>query len=410
MRDKYTLPAWTFVVPAGKAVMKVLPAYDNAFLMTPSLTVIAASNGSTRGRNSRLVDDVAAISNDSAVAADGNSGIVRFRVPSIAQAWRTQSQCFVANVPRSDAITLLSVVDGDVYVGCYGGKLIRLAAADGRVLATKVVAPVDRFTAIRLLPHGVLSVEGMASGASLRSWLTLVRRSDFAAVVQPRQDTQFVGVVGATAVLDDLCCLGRGMTYRPATIVRVDLNTGTAEPPVDLRPDAAAHPSNRLPLGIGWNAATIAHDHLLLSVTPTLYDYGDPRHLRRQPVRLITDLATLPTYFGNGVAFITRQAARGALVGALVDLTKRPIHTRKTFALQYPPVIGRDPVVAQAFSLWTSVGGAIGAEFVRVSDGAVIVPPSGCELVASTQAQAFALCSARAGAAARQYVAAFAFP
>lgn len=354
----------------------------------------------------------------SVVYADSKSGVIRARIVDGTVEWTRDALCPIDPQVKWSGIRRIDAVGSDVYVECAPDVLIRLDASTGTLRArSSVFKDGARVSSIAELSNGAIAVTGWADGATLTQQLSLVRRSDLRHIIPQRSDTEALGAVGATAVLNDYCCFGRPDEYRPATILLVNLLDSTIADPIDLRPDPDYFTSPR-PVGQDANAAVIGSS-LYLSVAPMLYDYGDARHPALKPLRLADTLAETATFLANGRAALRLRARDGAIEDEFVDLQSHPMrvlwHEIETadderIRSSSGPVIGYDAHAAPdvvRLSVWDSVAGV---EFVRVVDGASVATQGSCPNFASDGRVVVVLCTSQMGSGIRRYLESFTFP
>lgn len=403
---------WAHGLAIPEEATRALPA--GSFVVIPEdargMLVLDARSGREAWRRTDPVVDVALLmAAHDAVAADRQGHVARIGLADGKRKWQTGGLCPTreqgVGAPRIEAIA------DSVFVGCGGGAFFRLDARTGTTRATLDALGFDGFTAITRLPRGALAVVGWSSGATTRAQLAVLRAADLHEVVPPREETLLVGSVGDTAILDDLCCQGRTDTYRPATIVSVDLRDGTTSEALDLRPDPDRFPPKGQGPGQGWNGAAIAGTHLFLGIPPMLYDYGDARAPAHEPDRLLTNLVAPPTFLTDGSVYVAVQIADGTRVAQLLDLNSRPMRLRARLEIGGSPLVSYDERLAPgALVLSYSTPTQISPTFVRISDGAEISVPAGCRLIGATEEAAYASCAVHGGSFVRSYVAKFAFP
>jgi hypothetical protein len=402
---------WARGLVAPEEATRALPAGRILVVVEPT-RVLALDEGSGRERWRRegLEGDVALLrgAND-AVAADAKGHVVRLRLADGSTKWRTDALCNARN--ERIATSRVEATAESVFVGCRGGRLFRLDARTGKTRAVLDALAFEGFDEITPLPLGALAVAGWTSGATLLAYVAVLRATDLHELVSPRLETLLVGAVGDTAVLDDLCCNGRTDTYRPATIVNVDLRNGATSEPLDLRPDPDRFPPKGQGPGQGWNGAAIVGTHLFLGIAPMLYDYGDARAPAREPERLLTNLVAPPRFLADGSAYVAVQAADGTRVAQLLDLNTSPIRVRARLEIGGSPLVTYNVRIARgAMVLSGSSPSQISPTFVRISDGAEVSVPAGCGLVGATETAAYASCAVHGGTFVRSYVAKFALP
>lgn len=402
---------WAHGLAPGKEATRALLSGSFVVLTEArsGVLVLDARSGRELWRRGALVHVAGLANSNDVVAADRQGHVVRLGLSNGATKWQTGALC--AARQQRFVSRRVEAIGGSAYVACSAGALFRLDARTGRTRAALTTLAFDGVEGITPLPLGALAVRGWSSGSTTRTQLALVRADDFRAIVPTREETQLVGVVGDTAILDDLCCHGRTDAYRPATIVNVNLRTGATSEPLDLQPDPDLFPPGRQGPGQGWNGAAIAGNHLFLGIAPMLYDFGDARAPARVPARLLTNLAAPPTYLADGSAFVVVQPADGRQVAELIDLRSRPMRIRARLeggaAASVTYDAGASPGALQVLRYGPKGASPI---VVRVSDGAEVVVPVGCRLLASTEEAAFSACVMKAGAFAGGYLVKFAFP
>jgi len=380
-----------------------------------SMVVLNARTGHAIGRVAGLGWRAALLPNGSAgVAADAQGGVVRFTLPNGDLVWHSDPLCAAVRglptlqrLPLRYAVSLIVASDRDLFVGCRGGRLWRLDVETGRARASRVLFDVNDFTQIRALPAKTMAVEGFSSGALIFRHLALVRRADLRPLITPLEDTQLLSVVGNIAILYDTCCFLADADW-PGTILRVDLRSGSASQPLHLRP-LPHRSTDRRPNGIGAEAAVI-RSHLFLGVPPMLYDLGNARRSDDTRKAILSNLDEPPMFFADGSALITRRSPDGTDTHDLIDLASHVMHVRRRFASMIAPVFGYDAKTASgAFTVGDTSAAPMPPQFERSTDGAAIVVPYGCGLIAATDDDALASCTSGVGASVAQSVASFAF-
>ncbi len=208
----------------------------------------------------------------------------------------------------------------DLIVGCRGGRLVRMDAASGRILARSDTAfDTEAISNIAPLGSCAYEISGWSDGAYLRGNGAIVDCKRLSVIVPEQEDLVVVGEIGNIAVLDERCCFGRPDVYRPATIVRANLTTGALSPAVDLTPEPSRYPAGHRPIGQG-SAVLLEGTELYLVVDRTLYRYGDPRALSGTPQRVAAELADFPTLLNQGLLAVRLRAEGGAIDDEIVRI------------------------------------------------------------------------------------------
>lgn len=190
------------------------------------------------------------------------------------------------------SVTTTSTIDGRFYVGCDNGTV---ALADPRTWRPLRVAKLQPsvVSGVRAAGNSAIAVAAWRDGAALVNDLYFLNSRTLKQINKDNMsDTLFLGVIGNRAYLDDLCCFGRADQYRPATVYSMSLEDGSTTEPVDLAPDAKAHPPDREPLGQGETSYLIGkYFYLVVNdvryIRNLTYRY-DITNLRLPPVRMKT--------------------------------------------------------------------------------------------------------------------------
>jgi hypothetical protein len=274
----------------------------------------------------------------------------------------------------------------EVYVGCPGGRLVRIGRSTGAIRASRDALPVDQYTDALDLGYGALAVSGFASGAMTVTRVGLVRGNDLASIVPARTDATVLGAIGDTAIIVDWCCFGRSSEAAPATIYRVNLRTGSVAAPVDLQPDAKRFTPERRPLGIGAHSA-LSDGRLYFAIPPMLYDYGDAKRPAPKPTAVLDTLATPPEFMLQGSALVKVLRPNGA-TNELVDLRTRPprVIWQRDASGPYEAAVCADLICAgrSEYDLVMLVGRPEESAWIVRWDGASAVVPSGCRTFATS--------------------------
>ncbi len=237
--------------------------------------------------------------------------------------WRIGSPCPATQATRNlPAFPLLAAGD-DLYLGCPDtGLLARVDARSGSVRAKANGLPIFQYLGGSDLGDGVFAATGTSVGAAIMGHTGLFARDDLHPVVPARTDTTVLGAIDGMAVLDDWCCFGRPQSKAPATLLRVDLRTGVARPPVDLQPDRTRFGPDRRGLGVGANTLLVG-SNLYLALLPELFDYGDVRDATPAPRSVAGDLLSDPIAMTNG-RVVVRRKVRSEPVEEVLDLAADP--------------------------------------------------------------------------------------
>lgn len=200
--------------------------------------------------------------------------------------WRSPNAC-----PQKTP-TFASAVNGRLYVGCRGGRVVSIDPLTGRVLASVLPAPLDDYDQMVSLGHGRLGVSGTASGAYSYRQSAILDSQTLAVVIAFPPDRRIVGARDGKAIIDDACCQGDLSDSSPAAIEHVSLASGETVSSVSLEPYGNELPSDRdLP---GPGVVVAAGNHLYLATHWALFDY-DLSNLEAKPRTLYANLVDLPT-------------------------------------------------------------------------------------------------------------------
>lgn len=398
----HATPIWRYTLPA---------AWDRFSVHLEDHTIVAAGRGdsfaldATSGKRLwQIHTTLSPVALRGSLAYGTPDGAVVLRAARTGTlTWRTPHVCKTSPPPygpETGPIGVLIHDHRDLLAGCDGGTLVRISASSGTILRRAHVLSTQRIAKIEPLGPCSFGVTGWSDGAALVESMSIVECRDFRPIVPQRNETDIIGAVGDTAILDDTCCFGRPDVYRPATIIRANLSTGEVSDPLDLRPEPARYPANSRPLRQGSRVFLDGGD-LYLAVDHALYDYGNALGALTQPHRVSDALMQPPAMIGEGLIAVRQSTKNGSIIDEIARLEDgmlRPIWTSREMRYE---ALGPIPDIPGVVFL--------GSRSVRVRPLAGVVLPLGCQLVAAGTVLAIAVCTPgeRFDTAGAQYVAAF---
>lgn len=399
-------PAWRYPLP---------PRWDIAQVRIGAAAVVIGGRSDVRvldPATGRLrwqhAGGASAMALDESAVYYGATGTIVSRALISGRAlWERRAVCPTATDNTSLLRVSVIVRDADdLVVGCRGGRLVRIAAASGRILARSDSAFVAEAIA-DIAPLGACAygVSGWSSGAALRGHAAIVDCKRLTVVVPEQDDMVIVGTIGNIAVLDERCCFGRPDVYRPATIVRANLTTGALSPEVDLTPEPNRYPADHRPIGQG-SAALLEGTELYLLVDRSLYRYGDPRALSASPQRIAADLVDFPAVLRHGLLAVRLQDQGGAINDEIVRIRNGSLEALWS-SRESGSVIFGDDVNGVLTIINTSE--PRGQTFVRTDDGASLFVTDPCQKYGANRDLVVMLCTTNTLVRNRylQYVAAY---
>lgn len=353
------------------------------------------------------------IERDSVFYGTRSGAVVLRRLRDGGLRWKRDGVCPVPN----DAAPIRGVdvairIAADLVVGCSGGSVVQIDAGSGRVRARSTAFAVDRVSEIVPLGSCAYGVTGWSSGAVIREHVAIVSCKRLKTILPQRSETSIVGSLGDVAVLDDTCCSGRPDVYRPATIVLVNLVTGTLSPEVDLTPEPARYPPDQRPLGQG-SVAMLEGRTLYLAVDHTLYEYGPPQSLWAAPRRLADNLVQAPLILPRRLAMTRVRNANGTTSDQVVRIRGSALETVAKISESGSTIFGYDPTSApEILNVSRTDDAANSRTFVRIDDGRRLRVEDPCQPAASDREILVMLCTTKilAGNRYRQYIAAYPWP
>jgi len=244
-------PAWQYALPPRWDVSQVRIS-DTAVVIGSRSDVRVLDPASGRLRWQRD-GSASAILLSGAVVYGAATGAVASRALSSGRVlWERRAVCPVptGGAPVGGAEVIVRHAD-DLVVGCYGGDVVRVAAASGSIRARSGAFAAERIVSIVPLGPRAYGITGSSSGAAMIQHAAILDCKRLTVIVPEQDELQILGSIGNIAALDDRCCKGRPDVYRPATIVRANLTTGALSPGVDLTPELDRYPSDHLPIGQG---------------------------------------------------------------------------------------------------------------------------------------------------------------
>lgn len=306
--------------------------------------------------------------------------------------WRSRALCSEQNQNPS----YVDLIGVSVYVGCQGGELFRLDAANGGVLASQQI-PVDEYQSIELLPHDTLAVAGYASiGMYRRSVLLHAQTLEPVKPIQTfAPDLYILGVRNGEAIVADVCCRGTPDTNSPGSVLGVSLATGETLWSVAIHPYRPQLPLSDVEPGAGIFA--LAADRLYVGTRTALFMYriGDLRSKGAKASRseIYSDLRDRPQMYEGRYLVISEGKGATITRAALFD-TVAGRETWSDASLPWspaPPAVAA-PTVAQMYGVTPNIR-RFG--LLSLSDGKMLPLDTGCYVQTSNETFAVALCGGR---------------
>jgi hypothetical protein len=325
----------------------------------------------------------------------GATGTIASRALASGRAlWERRAVCpSAADGTSVGGVSVIVRDAGDLVVGCRGGRVVRLAAATGRIWADSGSAFVAESIAdIARLGTCAYGVSGRSTGAAMRQHAAILDCKRLSVIVPEQDEMQVLGSIGNVAVLDERCCNGRPDVYRPATIVRANLTTGALSPEVDLTPESNRYPADQRPIGQG-SAAMLDGSELYLAVDRSLYRYGDPRALSAVPQRIAADLADFPVILRHGLLAVRLRVEGGAISDQIVRIRNGVLDPLWSSRESGPVIFGYDPDLAPDVLTIRNTDGSKGQTLVRTYDGAELFIADPCQLFGAGRDLVLMLCT-----------------
>jgi hypothetical protein len=387
-----TTPAWRYQLPPGWGISQVRIGDTAVVIGGPGVRRLDPASGRLRWQRD---GDVSAIVLGDTAVYYGATGTVASRALTSGRVlWERRAVCPTATDRTSVGGVSVIVRDADdLVVGCRGGRLVRIAAASGRIWAHSDSAFVAESIA-DIAPLGACAygVSGWSSGAALRGHAAIVDCKRLSVIVPEQDEMVIVGSIGNIAILDERCCFGRPDVYRPATIVRANLTTGALSPEVDLTPEPNRYPADHRPIGQG-SAALLEGTELYLVVDRSLYRYGDPRALSASPQRIAADLVDFPTFLRHGLLAVRLRVQGGAINDEIVRIRNGALEplwsSRESGPIDFSYDGGASPDVLTI----RNTSEPRGQTFVRIYDGARLFVTDPCPMVGANRDLVLMLCT-----------------
>ncbi len=407
-RVRGATPAWRYALPPGWDISQVRIGDSGVVIGGRSdVRVLDLASGRLRWQRDGGASTI--VLGATAVYGGATGTVVSRALSNGRLVWERRGVCPIPTdgAPVGGAAVIVRNAD-DFVVGCNGGRLVRIAAASGRVRARSDSAfAAERVADIVPLGSCAYGVWGWSSGAALRQHAAILDCKRLSIIVPEHDEMQILGSIGNVAVLDDRCCNGRPDVYRPATIVRANLVTGALSPEVDLTPEPNRYPPDRRPIGQG-SAAMLDGNKLYLAVDRSLYRYGDPRALPVVPQRIAANLADFPTILPHGLLALRLYADGGAITDEIARIHNGALEplwsSRESGPVSFSYDGGGAPGV-----LAIKVNNEPRQMFVRMHDGAQLIVTDPCQMVGANRDLVLMLCATDTLVANRylQYVAAY---
>jgi hypothetical protein len=400
-----TTPAWRYALPPGWEISQVRIG-DTAVVIGGRSDVRVLDPASGRLRWQRDGGASAIVLGDTAVYGSA-TGTVASRALSTGRVlWERRAVCPIpTDGPPVGGVSLIVRSAEDLVVGCYGGSLVRMAAASGRIRARSGSAFVaERILDIMPLGSCAYGVSGVSTGATMRHHAAILDCKRLSVIVPEQDEMQILGSIGNIAVLDERCCHGRPDVYRPATIVRANLTTGALSPAVDLTPEPNRYPPDRI-----GSAAMLDGSELYLVVDRSLYRYGDPRALSASPQRIEANLADFPTILRHGLLAVRLRVKGGAITDEIVRIRNGRLEAVWSSRESGPVIIGYDANGAPDVLTVRNNDESSGQTLVRTYDGAQLFVTDPCQMFGANRDLVLMVCTTdtRVGNRYLEYVAAY---
>ncbi len=336
----------------------------------------------------------AIVLSDTAVYYGATGTIVARALTSGRALWERRGVCpSTTDSTSAWGVSVIARHADDLVVGCRGGRLTRIAAASGRILARSDSAFLAESIA-DIVPLGACAygISGWSSGAALRGHAAIVDCKRLSVIVPEQDEMVIVGAIGNIAVLDERCCFGRADVYRPATIVRANLTTGGLSPEVDLTPEPDRYPADHRPVGQG-SAAMLAGNELYLIVERSIYRYGDARSLSAPPQRIAAELADFPVLLRHGLLAVRLRGEGGAVTDQIVRIRNGALEPLWSSRESRPVILGYDADAAPAVLKIGNTDLPRRQTFVRTYDGTQLFITDPCQLFGANRDVVLTLCT-----------------
>ncbi len=399
-------PAWRYALPP-RWDMSQIRIGDTAVVIGGRSDVRVLDPASGRLRWQRDGGASAVLLGNTVVSGGATGTIVSRALSSGRVLWERRAVCPIptADAPAGGVAVIVRHAD-DLIVGCNGGRLVRIAAATGRIRARSDSAFIAESIA-DIVPLGqcAYGVSGWSTGAAMRYHAAILDCKRLSVIVPEQDAMQILGSIGNIAVLDARCCNGRPNLYRPATIVRANLTTGALSPKVDLTPEPNRYPRDWTP----GSAAMLDGNELYLIVDRSLYRYGDPRSLSATPQRIAADLADFPMILRHGLLAVRLRGERGAIADQIVRIRNGALEPLWSSRESAPVILGYDARTASDVLTIGDTNLPRSQTFVRTYDGVQLVVTAPCQMVGANRDLVLMLCTTDTLVGNRylQYVAAY---
>lgn len=229
--------------------------------------------------------------------------------------WRTEPLCS-GPYAWMHSPTYAATIESSAYIGCTGGKIVRLRLSDGHVLASAHPAYLDGYDQIVSLGRDALGIGGWADGAYLHRQSAIVKRDTLSAIVILGPDQHILGEWKRDALIENACCQGAHSDSWPADIALVSLKSGETIGAVSLHPYVHRLPPDRDLPGPG---ALLAVRNILYVGTHTALFAYDLENLNRRPRTLYADLTNLPMILDDRYFTIEKQEPGGVRNSEVLD-------------------------------------------------------------------------------------------
>lgn len=388
-----TAAAWRYALPPRWDISQVRIG-DTAVVIGGRSGVRVLEPASGRLRWQREGAASAIVLGDTAVYG-GVTGTVASRTLSGGRVlWERRAVCpRAANPAQGGGVALIVRNANDLIVGCYGGRVVRMSVASGRMFADSGSAFVAQSIAdIQPLGRCAYGVSGWSSGATLREHAAILDCKRLSVIVPEQDEMQIVGAIGNIAVLDQRCCNGRPDEYRPATIARANLTNGALSLEVDLKPEPDRYPADHRPIGQG-SAVLLGGTELYLVVDRTLYRYGDARALWASPQRIAAELVDFPTFLGHGLLALRLRVQGGAIDDEIVRLRNGTLEPLWSSRESRPVDFSYDGGAAPDVLSIRYTDGPSGRAFVRTYDGARMFVGDPCQMAGANRDMIVMICT-----------------
>lgn len=404
--------AWRYALPPRWDISQVRVG-DAAVVLGGRSGIRVLDRASGRLRWQRAADASVLALGDTAVFYGATGTIVSRALSSGRVLWERRSVCPSAtDSTAAGGVAMIARDAHNIVVGCRGGRLVRIAAVSGRIMAHSDTAFIaESIGEIAPLGACAYGVSGWSSGAALRSHAAIVDCKRLSVIVPEQDGMAILGAIENIAILDERCCFGRPDVYRPATIVRANLATGALSPEVDLTPEPDRYAPDHRPIGQG-SAALLDGSALYLAVDRSLYGYGDPRALRSAPQRIAADLVDFPVVLRHGMLAVRLRVPDGAIDDEIVRIRNGTLEALWSSRESAPGMFGYEPALAPDVLSVRKTDGSNGQTLVRIYDGTQLFVTDPCQLYGASRDLLVMLCTTDVLAGNRylQYVAAYRWP